>query len=641
MGFDLATAKPVGAAAPAPSPRGFDLATARPIDTPDPRMAGVPGYDAQGRPQQAQPPAQDERPVNGVDVLVGKKNSTAGNLFDKALGVVEAPVTAITGALGGIVGAAAGLGKAAHNKITTGQGTSDADVNKTVENVANSLTYQPRTQTGRKILETVAPAAEALGALPTAEIANLGRAASSSGGAIRNLATANAAAQDVADAATVANGTPGRLRDLVKAPEPAMSGVGAAATPEVTQRVQRAASLPVPVKLTKGQQTRDFSQVAFEKETAKQPEGAPLRNREVEQNQQLLQNFDAFRDQTGAQAPTLRAAGQVVDAALVKKYQAAQAEVNAAYQAARDAGEMAQPVPYKTLSDYLDKHSAEIDTNNVPMLAAVRAKLAKLDPEGTGTIPLNDMEELRKMAGRLTQPDTPNAAHIGDVKNLIDTATENAGGDLYKEARRLNTLKARQFENVGVIDKMMRTKPGTNDRAVALEDVVDHAIFNGSLDDVRQVRRVLQAGGGEEGAQAWRELQGGAIDKLRETMFPAGGAANTAGDTTARYAQFARMVNSLDKDGKLDFVFGKQGAAQLRDFTQTAQDILTTPPGTVNTSNTASALLRAFDKATSVTGSVPGLTSATKFVQKKVGSAVLKKRVDAAVNPPDPSGGKQ
>ena len=42
------------------------------------------------------------------------------------------------------------------------------------------------------------------------------------------------------------------------------------------------------------------------------------------------------------------------------------AEVNQAYTAAREAGELAEPVPYKTLADYLEKHSAEIDTNNVP-----------------------------------------------------------------------------------------------------------------------------------------------------------------------------------------------------------------------------------------------------------------------------------
>jgi hypothetical protein len=552
---------------------------------------------------------------------------------DNLLGVLVSPIDAALSAgstaLGGIAGAVAGAG----NNIINGRAPGAREGEEFGSRVAEKIMRPPATQTGRAILEGLGTVTAPLAGLPSAEIANLGRAAASTNTGLRALAFPSAAAQDAADAATLASGQKGSLRDLMWKPAPSMSGAGAAATSEVTQRVERAAALPVPIKLTKGQRTRDFDQVAFEQETAKQPEGAALRKRVVEQNQQLLQNFDAFRDMTGAQAPDLRVAGKVVDQALVKKYNAAKAEVNQAYAAARDAGELAEPVSYKGLSDYLDKHSAAIETNNVPMLAAVRRQLEKLDPDGKGVIPLNDMEELRKMSGRLTQDGTPNAAHIGDVKRIIDAATEASGGDLYREARRLNTNMARQFENAGVIDKLLRTKSGTNDRAVALEDVVDHAIFNGSLDDVRQVRRVLQAGAGEEGSQAWRELQGGTIDRLRDTMFPAGGVANTAGDTTARYAQFARLVNTLDKDGRLDFVFGKQGAAQLRDFTKTAQDILTAPPGSSNPSGTSSALLRAWNKAATVLGGTPGLSHAAGYVDKRVQSAVLRRRVESAANP--------
>lgn len=622
MGFDLNTAKPV-----APAARGgFDLASARPVgDLAD----QIPGGGVAGNRNVGKP---EERPVNGVDVLLGHKG-LAGDAFDKVLGVVETPIAVASGALGGLAGAVAGLGKAAYKKVTTGQGSTDQEIDNIVRSVAGAITRPPSTRTGGAILEGLGHVMEPLAALPSAELLTLGRAASSANTGIRGLAAPSAAAAEAADAATLANGTRGTLRELVTPAKPTLSGVGAARATEEAQRVARAQALPVPMKLTKGQRTGDFDQIAFEQEVAKQPEGAPLRNSAVEQNHQLLQNFDAFRDATGAQAYGLRATGRVVDAALVKKYEAAKAEVNQAYSAARDAGEMAEPVPYKTLADYLEKHSAEIDTNNVPMLAAVRAKLAKLDPEGVGTVPLNDMEELRKMAGRLTTPGTPNEAHIGDVKRLIDGATEAAGGDLYREARRLNTNMARQFENAGVIDKMLRTKRGTNDRAVALEDVADHAIFGGSTDDVRHVRRVLTAGAGDDGVQAWKELQGATVDKLRDTMFPAGVPANSAGDTVARFNRFDKLVKSLDDEGKLEVVFGKQGADQLRDFAEHARTVLTTPDGTRNTSNTASALLRAFDKATAVTGSVPGLTSATKFVQKKVESAVLKKRVAAAVNP--------
>jgi hypothetical protein len=613
MGFDLNTAKPVAPTAPAaPAARGgFDLASARPVDP----GAQVPGGGVAGNRNVGKP--SDEPRDNLLGVLVGP---------------VDAALSAGSAMAGGVIGSLAGMGKSlVGGHFGTPQGAQEGE--EFGSRVAEKIARPPATNTGRKILEGLATVTAPLAALPSAEIANVGRAVSSTGTALRGLAAPSAAAMEATDAATLANGTRGTLRELVTPAKPTLSGVGAAKATEEAQRVARAQALPVPVKLTKGQRTSDFDQVAFEQEVAKQPEGAPLRNRAVEQNQQLLQNFDAFRDQTGAQAYGLRATGRVVDAALVKKYEAAKAEVNQAYTAAREAGEMAEPVPYKTLADYLEKHSAEIDTNNVPMLAAVRAKLAKLDPEGAGTIPLNDMEELRKMAGRLTTPGTPNEAHIGDVKRLIDGATDATGGDLYREARRLNTNMARQFENVGVVDKMLRTKRGTSDRAVALEDVADHAIFSGSTDDVRHVRRVLTAGAGDDGLQAWKELQGATLDKLKDTMFPAGVPANTAGDTVARFNRFDKLVQGMDAEGKLEVVFGKQGASQLRDFAETARDVLTSPEGTRNTSNTASALLRAWNKTAAVGQGTPGLSTATKFIDGKVQSAVLKRRVDAAVNP--------
>lgn len=639
MAFDLASSKPVAAtAAPstpaAPAARGgFDLASAAPVEDvneiPGQRENyGKPGYTARGNLIKRPAAPEDDRPVNGVDVLLGSKGRP-GAAFDKVLGVVETPITAVSGMLGGLAGAANGLGRAIVKKVTTGQGTSDKEMDDNVRNVADAVTYRPRSATGATLVEGLGHALEPLAALPTSALSDLGRAVSSARVGVRGLALPAAAAQDAADVATVANGQQGTLRQLATGPKQ-LSGVGAADVAQTTQRTARAQALPVPAKLTKGQRTGDFDQIAFEQETAKLPEGKALKNMAVEQNNNLLQNFDAFRDATGANAYGLRPAGRVVDKALVNKYEAAKTEVRGAYTAAREAGEMAEPVPYNTLSDYLAKHSAEIDTNNVPMLAAVKRKLEILDPEGTGKIPLNEMEELRKMAGRLTQDGTPNAAHVGPVKGLIDSATENAGGDLYREARRLNTNMAKQFENVAVIDKLLRTKPGGQERIVALEDVADHAIMGGSTDDVRHVRRVLTAGAGDEGVQAWKELQGATLDKLRDTMFPAGRANNAADQTVAQFSRFDKLVKGLDDEGKLEVVFGKQGASQLRDFTEHARTVLTSPEGANNRANTASALARMFDKTMNVTGSVPGLSHASEFVQKKVKSAALKRRATKA-----------
>jgi hypothetical protein len=117
--------------------------------------------------------------------------------------------------------------------------------------VAGALTYKPRTETGREYPEGAGKVLAPLAALTPAEMALAGRAASSANTGIRGLAVPSAAVQDAADAATVANGTRGTLRELASPPKSTLAGVGAAATPEVVQRVERAAALPVPVKLTK------------------------------------------------------------------------------------------------------------------------------------------------------------------------------------------------------------------------------------------------------------------------------------------------------------------------------------------------------------------------------------------------------
>jgi hypothetical protein len=105
----------------------FDLNTAKPV-APAARARRVrPGHRAPGQRTRPTNPGRrrwraiatwanrPERPTNGVDVLGGK--GLAGDAFDKVLGVVETPITMATGAVGGIAGAVAGLGKAAYKKV--------------------------------------------------------------------------------------------------------------------------------------------------------------------------------------------------------------------------------------------------------------------------------------------------------------------------------------------------------------------------------------------------------------------------------------------------------------------------------------------------------------------------------------------
>jgi hypothetical protein len=404
----------------------------------------------------------------------------------------------------------------------------------------------------------------------------------------------------------------------------------------------------VPIKLTKGQRDRSFEQQRFESDTAKLPEGKPLQDRVVEQNQQVMQNFDAFVDETGAQAYGLRAAGKVVTDALVNKMNKAKTEVRAAYNAARDAGDMNESVDITPLTDFINQNQSSM--KNAPILSAIRDEVKRLgkteapayDTMKTGmqppstSITINNLEDLRQMINRLKEPGTPNDAFGIQAKNIIDAATEGKGGVLYQQARRMYENYANDFKNTGVIDKMLSTKPGTKDRAVAYEDVFKHSILNGSLDDVRAVRKVLQTAG-PEGSQAWKELQGQTVNHIKETMFSNGGA-NIAGDTVGSQARLARLVRELDDDGKLQFIFGKDGAQKVRDMNELAKDLYTQPTGTVQSSNNGTAINKILATLARGGGAskVPGVGWAVEGVAKKIESRALTKKVNDALNPEQP-----
>ena len=292
---------------------------------------------------------------------------------------------------------------------------------------------------------------------------------------------------------------------------------------------------------------------------------------------------------------------------------------------------MEEPVNYKPLTDYLAAHETEAITGKASMLSAVADKLKKLDPEGTGSISINNMEELRQMAGRLTAPGTPNTAYIGEVKGLMDAATAGKGGVKYQQARRMYENYSNEFKNTGVIDKLMSKKPGTNDRSVAFEDVFDHTVLKGSLDDLRNVRRTLQTAG-PEGQQAWRELQGQGMNHLRD-LVTSNVSSDIHGNPIVSVAKLNRFVNAFDKDGKLDFFYGKKGAERIRDLNDVMKDVGTSPPGSVNSSNTASALANLLDLSTSAYVGLPlPIATGVKYGVKRYKSNKLSSKVNEAMD---------
>lgn len=136
-----------------------------------------------------------------------------------------------------------------------------------------------------------------------------------------------------------------------------------------------------------------------------------------------------------------------------------------------------------------------------------------------------------------------------------------------------------------------------------MEDVFRRSILNGSVDDIRQVRRVLQRSG-DQGMQAWKELQGQTLKNIKDQAI--GSARDSAGNPTISAHALNKAVTGLDNSGKLDFIFGKKGAETIRTLNDVVNSVRTSPEGAVNTSNTASVLAGLVDVAFTVgSGGVP------------------------------------
>ena len=367
-------------------------------------------------------------------------------------------------------------------------------------------------------------------------------------------------------------------------------------------------------------------------------EGTPLRDRFAEKNNQLQQNLDVFIDKTGAELTELRGIGEVVDKSLRQRALRSKNKIRALYSRTEQAGEMNEPIELSSLVKHINENVPESVVAPILKMArdkAIQLKAATIDDNGN-LVPqqdsLKNIELLRKSINQSTDNESTNIRQAQIMKGLIDSATENTGGALYKRARQAGTQYAHDYENIGVVKQLLNTKPGSNDRAVAMEDVLRKSVIqpSTSLDTVKQVRRLLRTSG-SDGRQAWKEVQGGVLRHIRDETT-SNVQLDQAGNPILSPAKLNRVINSLDKSGKLDFIFGKKGAEQLRTVNEVAKDVLTYPPGSVNTSHTASVLAGLMDAAISGTSGVPApLMTSFRLISNSIKDKKLKARIKKAL----------
>jgi hypothetical protein len=637
---------------------------------------------------------------NGAPLPATQAKAEEPGIVDRALGAGEAGLATLTGATTGMAGGVLNfigvLGEEIARK-KSGEYLDDQAVKRINEAFGTGQragTYQPRTDAGQEALGVVADvgagltplagfagelgliAKAAQGARTAAPAATVARAAVE--GTARDVAGASGAAvaagaiDATASAARAVQRTSTTLpkrawaaisrEDAPATPTPGtMGSAGAAATDIARQRVATAEQLGFTgdASLSLGQATRNPDQLKFEVETAKNPEqGARIRAQRMAQNDVLLRNFDNAIDQTGAEAPSLRAVGTAVDEALTRQFEADKALVRRAYEQAHASPEARQIVDQARVVSIGEGERALSTTplawinsqpTGVPAVQLIDAarqyavKLGIAEMRDGELVPrpatIRQMEEWRTAVGEATGFEAPEIRQSTILKGLIDAQTEPQAGPLYRQARGTRRRLAENYEDRAAIAKLLNEKRGMGDRQVALEDVFSHSVLKGSLDDVRNVRRVLHRSG-EQGHQAWRELQGATLQWIREQ---AGGESfgttkrisrDASGNSVINPSGLNNALRELDRDGRLEFVLGKRGAQRLRDINEIAQVAKTVPPeAAINFSNTATTLLAAFgDVAGSALTGVPApLATATRLGLKHVKDQKTRKRVAEAL----------
>ena len=554
----------------------------------------------------------------------------------------------------GLAGIAQGVKNTFDSAMGNAPGMSAAD---RVSQVQSALTYQPRSIQGQALTGLITKPAELLGkgadfagqkaaditgspaigaavntglqAVPAVVLKGAGRIAAPAADA--GAAATAAAAQDAAAAAAKNYAAKSgldwdSLSDAIKTKLTTVAGDAKNLDnldPEALAREAKLQSLPVPVPATRGQLTRDPVALRNEGNVSTTTAGAPIRDIHLAQNQALLDNLDVLKGKvtgtgtTASQATTPQAAGASLQGAARAKLEFQQAKVKQLYQAAQDSGETAQKVDVTPIQDLITKTPDQTHYGYAKSWIGQNTERSQLpgapttttdslgmrydgpvsDPTtGPRQVSINDLEDLRKAAVAKAMNGGEDGYYAGKLISAIDTATDGAGGDLYKAARAARKQQALEFGDQGAVAKLVDDKSRT-DRTTALENTVK-SIANGSLEDVQNVKRTLLTGGDAStrtaGKTAWRDLRASVIQDIKDRATN-GVALNERDQLHITPAAMKRAIDSYGP-AKLDEIFGPGTHRQLYNILDATRTLKAQLPSAAVGSSTMANMMTFLEK---------------------------------------------
>jgi hypothetical protein len=523
----------------------------------------------------------------GENVITGVKPPEV-SMRDRVAGIIETPLALGATLAGGLISPIAG----GISLAASGKGINTPEGRRAMEAGMKAVQYQPRTQTAQQALGAVGEFLQPVTAALPPTLGSVGTTVNAL--AFPAMQQTSAATRQMAG--QVMPPVQNALARVLPTPQqPQMQGMGAATTAEDLMRQQRFESANI--RTTAGERQKSLQQQQFESdvergvisgisEETKKDLSEKMKAFRAAQRKDITSNFERMTNEVGARADRgeLRSTGSIVDKALNDEYSKKFDAYKAKYAIADNSGDTLEQVPYQNLLTYINAQTPTRRGTLDPILNDVAEQLARNDPNGTGTITIRALEDIYQQVSK--QKDSASAPVM---KGLIDSIQEGAGGELYKSARQARKQLAKEFEDVSRVDQLLGTKAGYKDRRVALDDVYKHVVLDGSLEEMRTVTKLLKKAG-PEGRQAYAELQGQTLQKMKDLLLNKG-----EEDNSLVFAKFNNFVTQLDREDKLGYMYGKTGRDRILNVRDAIKDVLVKEPGAVNFSNTAGAVLRGLE----------------------------------------------
>lgn len=414
------------------------------------------------------------------------------------------------------------------------------------------------------------------------------------------------------------------------------------ATPEELARIETLKSLPVPITeedIIRSQITRKYHQQEAERLIAGQPMiGSEIAARLERGQAKMGENLDALAEMSKAKAPSQEQAGEVMRNWMQNIYGAAKKDTTAAYNYARELHGDATTKVSDDIVKSLTENQAMPGYREL-LAQAKNMGIVKDTTKGikAGTVKINDLDKYKEIANTLTTSSDGMTRHAGgDIVNKIYSQLDDIAPE-FKQAAALRKRQGAIFEGPTVTQKILGTKQGAYgaaekeaggltipDYKVSSEKLID-TVMNGSIEDVRYIRGLALSGTKAqraEGVQSIREMRGAIVENMKDVWTK----------TQTPQAKANQLNKYLDKlgDEKIELLFGKAGANQIRKFRDAAEIMNKSVPSPEGGSQTAGRLMNMASSTFKLLEKLPVVGSTTAkaaTVIKDIGVASAAKKI--------------